>query len=207
MSAASDKPTSFDAGRQQVGRVYAQALLGAADKAGAAAAVVDELDSLLRDVMERLPDLAATLASSRVAHEDKCRLLDTAFAGRTSELLLDFLKVVSQHERLDSLREISQQARRLYNESRGRVEVNVATAGTVDGQLLRQIGNALRGALASEIDLTTSVDPELIGGIVVRVGDTVYDSSVAGGMKRLRRQALDQSAHQFRGTLDRFLSE
>lgn len=201
------KSNSFDVGRQQVGRVYALALLRAAEKEGKADEIATELDSLIADVLDRLPDLDATLASPRVAHDDMCLLLEKAFASRMSRALLNFLKVVSSHGRLNCLREINQQARTLLNETMGRVEVSVTTAEPINGQLLKNVGEQLRGAMRSEIDLQTRVDDDLIGGVVVRVGDTVYDGSIANRFERLRDKALQKTAEEIRQSVERFTSK
>lgn len=206
MSQENGNSTSFDAGRQQVGRVYAQALLAAAEKQGQADETVAEMGALVSDVLDRLPDFDSALASPRIPHEEKIVLLDKAFSGRMSKTLLDFLKVVSRHGRLDCVREIAQQARTLLNDSLGRVEVTVTTAEPINGQLLSSVSEQLRKTLGSEIDLRTEVDDEIIGGMVVRVGDTVYDGSVANNFIRLREQALEKTAQEIRRSVERFTS-
>lgn len=199
--------TVFDTGRQHLGKVYAKALLGAADRAGVTDLVLEELQSLLGDVLRKLPNFAAALESPRLSHEEKLALLDRAFGGRMNPLLLNFLKVVSRHGRLDCLPAIEREARRLYNEQRGRIEVRVRTAEPLDGELLQTINDRLSAALHSELDLTSDVDPGLLGGVVVRVGDTVYDGSVANRLERLRTTALAKAKQEIRHQLSRFTGD
>ncbi|MEQ8788746.1 MAG: ATP synthase F1 subunit delta [Pirellulaceae bacterium] len=199
--------TVFDTGQQHLGKVYAKGLLGAADKAGVTETVLEELRSLVGDVLSKLPKFAAALRSPRLSHEEKLTLLDRAFGGKMNPLLLNFLKVVSRHGRLDCLGAIEHEARQLYNEARGRIEVRVRTAEPVDQELLASITQRLSEALKSELDVTNDVDPELLGGVVVRVGDTVYDGSVANRLQRLRAATVAKTEQEMRHALARFTSE
>jgi len=205
MADAPRKKKGLDVGRQPIGTVYARALLGAAQEVGQTDAVVAEFDSLVADVLERFPNLEATLASPRIAHEEKVRILTRVFQSRMSPLVLTFLKVVSSHGRLDCLRAIHRAAKRLKNEIQGRVEVRLTTAERVVIGLAQRIADSLRTALGSEIELSSAVEADLIGGAVVRVGDTVYDGSVANRLGRLRADALQQTAREIQGALERFV--
>src|SRR5689334_13374337 len=104
----------FDAGREHLGTVYAQALLGAAEKAGATDQVADELDSLV-GVLDRLPSLRDVLSAPKVTVEDKERLIDKAL-GSASRVLINGLKVMARHGRLDCVRDVQKAYRRLLNE-------------------------------------------------------------------------------------------
>ena len=98
-----------DVGREHVGNVYAEALLAAAEKADVLDEVVETFDSLVGDVLDAYPRFEAVLASRLVSHEEKAGILNRVLAGKTMPMLLDFLKVVSRHERLDCLRAIHRQ--------------------------------------------------------------------------------------------------
>lgn len=203
MAETLDKAT-FDSDQQYIGTVYGKALLGAAEKAGKTEAVIEEFDSLVGDVLAELPKLEATLSSPRVPLETKTGILDKAFGGKMSVELLNFLKVVVAHGRFDCLRAINRAAKQLYNESRNRVEVVVRSAEPLDVTTVAAITKKLQEALGKEIDLKTEVDPDVIGGLVVRVGDTVFDASVANQLVRLRDETLARTAQAIRESLDRF---
>ncbi len=206
MSEAVRQSTVFDSGQAHVGAVYAKALLGAAVKAGEAAAVVEELDSFVADVLDRLPSLEATLASPRVPAEAKLALLDKSLAGRMSGTLLTFLKVVCRHGRFDCTRAILRAARRQLNELEGRVDVQVRTPTPLSAELRGLVTRRLESLLGKQVNLFVQDDESLIGGMVVRVGDMVYDASVANELRRLRESAVDLVAHAARASLDRFAS-
>ncbi len=196
----------FDPGREHLAEVYAKALLGATEKAGQSEAVLAEYESLMSDVLNQLPQLKTALYSLRVAHEDKVKLLDKSFAGKMSPLLLSFLKVLSQHHRFDSVGMILTEANRQLDQLRGRVEVFVTSASPISNQLLEQITAKLTTMLGREVLLRTKIDADLLGGLLVRVGDKVYDSSVATQLKKMKEVALDRTEQQIRQTLGRFVA-
>ena len=98
-----------DVGVEHVADVYAKGLLGATEKAGQTAAVLDEFDALLAEVLDRFPRFEAILASALVLPEEKSALIDRVLGGRASPMLVNFLKVVARHGRLDCLRAIHRQ--------------------------------------------------------------------------------------------------
>ena len=196
--------SGFDIDRQQVGKVYARALLGATAKLGSTVAVLDEFQSLIRDVLDQMPGFDAVLASPRVTSDQKLAILDKAFAGRMREELLVFLKVVAGKGRLDCLRAMLREAQCLDNEARGVVEVRVSTARAVTRDVQDSVSAALSSALSSEVEMQYNVLPGLIGGMVVRVGDRVFDGSVVNRLEQLRGHALQGTFQEMIGTLDRF---
>ena len=207
MAQASNNQGPVDVGRQQIGTVYAKALLGAAEKTDRLETVLAELDSLVSDVLHRLPKVEATFASPQVPHEAKLRIIDQAFGSKMSTELITFLKVLSSHGRLDCLHEIARAARGLRNEMRGCVEAYITMAEPMDGTLRGQITDVLKGLLRRDVDLTATTDPDVIGGLVVRVGDTVYDGSVVNRLNRLRTESLQKSVRGMQDELERFLND
>jgi F-type H+-transporting ATPase subunit delta len=203
MPAPRSKSKVIDAGMQRVGAVYAKALLGASEKAGQTDVVLEELGSLVA-LLDELPDFDEVLRTPRIAYEDKVRLLERVLGGKVSPLLLNFVKVISQHERLDALRAIERAARKLFNQLRKRVEVTVQSAAPISNQLQYTIAAKLKQLLHRDVVLTAEVDPDLLGGLVVRVGDTVYDGSLAGKLKQMQAVTLDKTTETIRESIERF---
>jgi len=193
-----------DVGVEHVADVYAEALVSSTEKAGRTDAVLEEFDAVVEELLASFPQLEAVLESARISHEEKTGLLDRVLGGRVSPLLLNFLKVVSRHGRLDCLRVIHRRARRMVDRMRGRVHVNLTTAAPVDEALAAKLGVRLRELLGAEPIVHARTDPKVIGGMVVRVGDTVYDGSVANQLEQLRQQMIDRSAHEIQSGRDRF---
>lgn len=198
--------SEFDTGRQHLANVYAKALLGAAQSAGQLDHVLSELGDLVTQVFDRSPGLEEVLASPRIDEGERTAILDRALAGKVSDVLLNFLKVMARHGRLDCIRATHQAAQHWYNVLRGRREVFVRTAAPITAETADLIASRLRGKLNAEVDLRLEVDPSLIGGLIVRVGDTVFDGSVANQLNRFRDEAAEKAAHEMRATLNRFLA-
>ena len=203
MTEARDK-VLFDTGQQYLGTVYAKALLGAAEKVGNADSVVDELNSFVDDVLAKVSGLSSTLTSPRVAIEAKTAMLDKALGGKVSTEMLNFLKVVARHGRFDCMGAIRQAAQQQLNDLRGRVEVFLYAAQLPSHESTELISNRLKALLGKDIDLQVHVDQELIGGVKLRIGDTVYDASVANRLVRLKSELLSKTGQQLRDNLDRF---
>jgi F-type H+-transporting ATPase subunit delta len=191
-------------GSQNVAAVYAKAFLGATEAAGTTDAALAELDSLVSDVLDKLPRLDAIFSSALVSADQKIALVDKAIGAQASPLLRNFLKVLAKHGRLDLLRGIRSEAKKMVDKMRGRFRVQVSTAAELDGELRQHLTETLRGMLGGQPVLEVSTRPELIGGIVLRVGDTVYDGSIATRLARIREQMIDRSVYEIQSGRDRF---
>lgn len=191
----------IDVGAYRVGMVYGQALLAATDKIGNTAEVLDELDQLI-DFLSKQPKVDEILASGMIANDRKVALVERVFAGKVTNTFLNFVKVVASHGRGGFLRAIRKAVRDLLDERAGRVRVQITTAAPIDGELTERIQNQLRGMLGGEPVLAKKVDPDLIGGLVFRVGDTVYDGSVATRLARVKSQMIDRSIHEIQRRRD-----
>lgn len=204
MAESAKKSKAFDSDAQQIGQSYAAALLGAAEKTGKLEQVVEELESFVADCLVPLPQLATALESPRVPEEAKLGMIDKAVGGKVSEEFHNFLRVVAQHGRFDCLAAMAHEARRQLNEKLGRQEVHVRSALALDQALLGTIKEKLKASLGSEIDLKTEVDPRLIGGLEIRIGDTVYDGTVVRQLALLRQQAVRKASEEIRHQAQRF---
>lgn len=201
-----EQPTVFDTGQQQLGAVYAKALLGAAEAAGTTDEVVEQIDSFVNDVLLNVKGLYGVLASPRIAVEEKEKVLDQAFGDKMDGTLLRFLKVTARHGRLDCIRAIAEQVRSQFNELRGIVEIVVQTATELESATLETIKQRLESSLGKTVQVKTEIDPSIIGGLVVRDGDTVYDGSLANRIARMETDAVSKIVQTLREQSDRFTS-
>ncbi len=203
-TASSSENGFVDPAAQHGAAVYARAFLGAAAKAGSEEESLQELESLVRDVLMKFPALEKVLVSGAVPDEDRSALLDRVFGGRATPLLLNFLKILSRRDRLSLLRGIAIAAREAFDESRGFVRVELSTAEPLAEGSSEVVTSALRNMLQREPRIETTVNPDLIGGVVVKVGDTIYDASVAAQLRKAHGQLIERSIHEIQFRRDRF---
>lgn len=196
--------TALDSDAQQIGALYAKALLGAV---GANVdAIVSELESLVKECLNDNPRLEQALASPRISQEQKEGMLDRIFSGRIDENLLNFLKVLCRRGRIGSLRAIQVTASVLREEQLGRMRVIVTTAQALTSEQKTQIASQLSKTYAKEAVLVERVDESLLGGIVIRIGDRVLDGSVLGKMASLRSGVASGVQKAIRDRFDSLLS-
>ena len=207
MAQAPDNSNAFDADAQQIGQSYATALIGAAENAGKLEQVVEELEAFVAECLVPLPQVAAALESPRLPVEAKVSIIDKAVAGKVSQEFHNFLRVLARHGRFDCIRVIVKEARKQLTAKLGRVAVLVRSAVALDDAMLQRIAEKLKTAIGSDVELHAEVDPDLIGGLVIRIGDTVFDGSIARRLLRMREKAVRKTHEVIRHQGERFVSD
>ncbi|NBW85821.1 MAG: ATP synthase F1 subunit delta [Planctomycetia bacterium] len=182
-----------DIAADRVAKIYAQAVVDAAEAAGCRREVLVELATLARDVLPKVPEAAAVFSSPKVALEDKNRIIDRLTAGRMQATTTNALHVLARHGRLGLLEAVVDAAERLADEREGRQQATFTTAVPLDAAEQSRLVDDTQKALAAALVPTFVVDPEIIGGLVVRVGDTIYDQSVATGLARIGGRLQDRN--------------
>jgi F-type H+-transporting ATPase subunit delta len=193
-----------DVGVEHIARVYAKALLDTTERTGQTAVTLEEFDAVVNDILDGFPKFESVLGSALVSPEEKAGVIDRVLKGRVSPILVNFLKVVSQHGRLDCVRAIHHETRLMYDRLRNRIAVKLTTAEPLSAAAVEHIAESLRIKLGGEPVFQQEVDPELIGGAVLRVGDTIYDGSVANQLQNLRQQMIERTANEIQSRRDRF---
>lgn len=189
---------------ERIAETYAEAFLDAAARIGDLPALVEELQSLVTDVLDVFPGFEQVLASAIIQHEEKVEIIERALGGQASPVVMNFLKVLSRRGRLDCLRAIARKVGEGFDRRRNLVPVWVTTATPLSDELVRKLSDRVKQLIDGEPKLEVKVDPAVIGGISVRIGDKVYDASVAAQLEAIRKQIIDRSAHEIQSRRDRF---
>jgi F-type H+-transporting ATPase subunit delta len=204
MSSSEQTPqVTFDVDAQGAARVYAEALLNEAERRHQALDIQGELEELVNQVLGGHPDLEEFLLAGDIGRDAKAQLIHKAFAGRTSELMFNFLVVANDHNRLDLLRAILDQYRELLNERLGRIQAFIRTAAPLPPEQEEHLRTQLREILQREPLLDIIVDPELLGGLTVRVADWLFDASVRTRLETMQDQIIESSSHEIKVGRDR----
>ena len=200
MAAAIQGKSVFDDIAPELTRNYAEALLGAAGDR--AEAVVIELEEVEADILSAYPDFASLLASPTVPGPEKDRLLTATLGGRADETVLRFLRVLNRHGRLAILPAVIHQARATLDRRLNRKAVTVRSAVPLDEAQQAALRDRLAAMVHATPVITLEVDPSLIGGLVVQVGDAVYDASVRNRLERLRGRLTERKTHEIQSRRD-----
>lgn len=131
------------------------------------------------------------LEMPQIAPEAKKQALREALAGRVPELFLNFLLVVVDKRRQGLLREIGEEYRALLDQKLGRLHVQVTLAHEPDAGAQGRIATELSRILGRSVTPHVTVDPAILGGIIVRYGDRVLDGSVRRRLSALRGRLMD----------------
>jgi F-type H+-transporting ATPase subunit delta len=193
-----------DVDAETIAEIYAEAYLNAViGQGGSIDDAVAEFASLV-DVLKSQHQFAAILASAMIGIDEKVALLEKAIASKASPIFWNFLQVIAKRNRLDLLHSIFSRSQSLLNERQRRFPVTITTATEIDSQLLAALSEKLRSVLGGEPIIRSVIDPEVIGGLVVRVGDTVYDGSVATQLQNVCRQMIERSAQEIQNRRETF---
>lgn len=198
---ASKHETVMDVTAEQIARTYAQGFLGAA---GDDRTAVEDLEAVQAEVFAQFPQFAEAMRSAFVDHDARVSMIDKVLGGRVAPVVMTLLKVMSGHGRMELVGQVARQARRLYEESNGRAHVIVRVAHAIDDALLAEIEQTVRAKAGIEPITSVEVDPNLVGGLEVRVGDTVYDGSVRTAFARAHKEIVNQTVAAIESRPERF---
>jgi F-type H+-transporting ATPase subunit delta len=170
-------------------RRYARALLDVAIKEGVDPQQVERDLEAFADLLRQHPPLERTLTNPAVAANRKRAIASevlsrTALTPTVSKLLV----LLADRDRFVMYGEIVEAYRDLLREHQNIVQAEVTTAVPLGDDRLRSMEGRLAQSTGKRVSIVTKVDPDILGGLVTRIGSVVYDASVAGQLARLREQ-------------------
>jgi F-type H+-transporting ATPase subunit delta len=181
---------------QRVAARYAKSLLDLGKEMGTLSAVKNDMD-LLSKTMAESRDLRLLLRNPIVKHDKKLAILNAIFQGKVSDVTMRFFTILTQKNRESALESMGTEFLVQYNVLQGiqSAEVTSATPLTPVSRLeIRKLVTQQTGH--ADVQLTEKVNPELIGGFVLRVGDNQIDDSVRTSLRKLRTSLQENSYQQ-----------
>ena len=178
-----------------VARVYSRAILDLAEEQGIADQVGDDLAELSRYVSEN-EEFASFLGSPLIDAGERQVAIEKILRGRVSDLLVNALQVVNRKERMLLVPAIAETYRQELRDLRGRVDVQVKTPVALPEALREKLRTAVTHFTGRQPDLIEKVDPALLGGMVVQIGDDKIDASVASKLKALSEALLKRASQE-----------
>jgi F-type H+-transporting ATPase subunit delta len=171
---------------EEIGEVYARALFEAAMESDSLDEVQEQL-GIWADALGQNKDLQTFFFSPRFSAADKKDAVRAIIEGG-NERFLNFLELLAERHRIPATFRIRRAFDELWREEHKMLPVEVTSAVELDDGLVRSIGERIEERTGRQIELTSRVDPDIIGGLVLRVGNKVLDASVQGRLQRLRKQ-------------------
>jgi F-type H+-transporting ATPase subunit delta len=174
---------------ETVARNYAEALFELAERHEGLEVYGAGIDTVSR-LLDENPKFRLFLETPRIDAEDKKTVVRKVFADELPRHLVSFLLVTIDKRRQRLLRSIAREFRALVDEHHGRVHVEVTVARSLDEEATRTIGRRLSEILGKTAIPHIRVDEDILGGMIARAGDTIYDGSLRRRLDRMRRRLL-----------------
>ena len=171
---------------EEIARVYADALFQAAEQQGKLDEVHEQLDQFA-DELAQNHDLQVFLFSPYFSSAEKRDGIARAVSGAEPEFV-SFLELLAEKHRMPALFRIRRRFDDLWAEAKKRLAVILTSAVELDPKVVEQVGREVERQTDRQIDLESEVDPEILGGLVLRVGNKVLDASVRSKLERLRKE-------------------
>jgi len=169
---------------------YAQAAFAIAKERG----LIDRLGEELADIEQALSEeeLLGVLSHARVSLTQKEQVVRQAMSGM-SDIAQNLLLVLVKRRLLELAPQVRREYQRLLDQHHGRERVQVVSAVELDAQERQQVAAFVRGLVSKEVVLDSRVDPAILGGLSLRVGDRLVDGSARGRLEELRKRLAGDS--------------
>jgi F-type H+-transporting ATPase subunit delta len=169
----------------EAAHVYAQALFEAGKDKGKLDALQSQL-AQFTDVVDRNQDLQVFLFSPYLSSADKREGLGRAISGAEPELM-NFLELLVEKHRMPEIFRIRREFDELWKKENRRLDVTVVSAVELDEAVVNRIGQEVERQTGEAVELSSRVDAEILGGVVLQVGNMVLDASIRNRLEKLRK--------------------
>jgi F-type H+-transporting ATPase subunit delta len=177
---------------EEIAEVYARALFEVAQEGDKLDEVREQLGEVADGIGESR-DLQVFFFSPYFSTEEKVQGLDKAISG-ADDTVRNFLALLIEKHRMPALFRIRQRFDQLWQEENQILPVHVTSAIELDESTVSNIGDRIGERTGRKVELSSAVDPDILGGIVLRVGNSVLDASIRNRLENLRKQVARGAA-------------
>jgi F-type H+-transporting ATPase subunit delta len=170
----------------EIARVYARSLFEVAKGQGKLDLIRDQL-GVFADALEQSRELAIFLFSPYFSTEEKKQGLERAIVD-ADPIFLNFLELLIENHRMPVIYRARRQYEALWDTENRLLPVAVTSAVALDPAVSEELGRKIREQTGQKVELTSYVDPDILGGIVLRVGNSILDASIRNRLQQLRRE-------------------
>jgi F-type H+-transporting ATPase subunit delta len=171
---------------QEIAQVYARSVFEVAKERGTLDEVREQLGQFA-DALDQNRELATFFFSPYFSTKEKEEALDGLLED-ADPTLVNLLKVLIENHRMPAIFRIRRELDRLWEEEHKLLPVQITSAVPLDDATVERVGREIGEQTGREVELTTNVDPDVLGGIVLRVGNQILDASIRNRLDQLRRQ-------------------
>jgi F-type H+-transporting ATPase subunit delta len=171
---------------EEIAEVYSRALFEAAKDNDVVDRIHEEL-AQVDDALREDRDLQLFFFSPYFTSDEKKEAVGRVVEG-ADERLVNFLELLAERHRMPLLPRVRRQFDAMWAEEHKLLPVSVTSAVELDESLVKDIGSRIQDQTGRRVELSSNVDPEVLGGLVVRVGNMVLDASVRNRLEQLRKQ-------------------
>ena len=151
------------------------------------------IDEILNDfeivqkILNESSELRKVIKSPLVNSEEKLKILLKIFSSlKFNDLTITFLKVLDNNKRISNLSSIILQFKKLNSEKRGDIAADITSANELSEEEKNNISNELKNTLGQKLSLNFDVDKDIIGGLIIKVGSKMIDTSIANKINKLK---------------------
>ena len=171
---------------EEIATVYARSLFEVANDKGSLDDVRSQIGEFA-DAVEDNRDLQVFFFSPYFSTEEKKQALGNLLDG-ADEAVQNFLELLVEKHRMPAIFRIRRELDSLWESENQLLPVTITSAVELDASTVEGIGKAIGEQTGRKVELTTNVDPDVLGGIVLRVGNSILDASIRNRLEQLRRQ-------------------
>ena len=171
---------------EEIAQVYARSLFEVASEAGKLDTLRDQLGAFT-DALQESRELQTFFFSPYFSTEEKKDGLGRTVTG-ADEILTNFLEVLVENHRMPAIFRVRRELDRLWQEANQLLPVEITSAVALDESVATRIGDEIGRQTGRRVQLTSTVDPDVIGGVVLRVGNSILDASIRTRLEALRKQ-------------------
>jgi F-type H+-transporting ATPase subunit delta len=170
---------------EEIARVYTEALFDVAKEKGNLDRIHDEL-SQFAEALDGNRELQVFFFSPYFSSAEKSEGIERALSGADPEFV-NFLELLTEKHRMPLIFRIQRQFEERWKEENRKLDVSVTSAVELDPDIVKRIGSEIEKQTGRSVELTTSVDENILGGIVLHVGNMVLDASIRNRLEKLRK--------------------
>ena len=170
---------------EEVAQVYARSLFEVAQEHDRLDEIKEQVDQFASALHENR-QMAVFFFSPYFSSEEKKQALTRAVTG-ADPIFMNFLEALVERHRMPAIFRLRTEFERMWDEENKRLPVQITSAVALDEKTIRSIGDRISEQTGQTVELSSAVDPELIGGIVLRVGNVILDSSIRNRLNQLRK--------------------